>query len=197
MRGARLFGAPLARDRFPHTLVAHPMKLMRLFAALLGLFGSAALRADPLEIGAKAPVVTSVDQDGKPVALADLYAKGLVLVFFYPKADTSGCTKQACSLRDAYETLTARGVTVVGVSTDGVAAQKAFTEKHKLPYVLLADNDKKVINAFGVPATMGFASRQAYLIKDGVLVWRDLKASTEKQAADVLAALDAMGKPAG
>lgn len=173
------------------------MKLMRLVAALLGLFGSASLRADPLEVGAKAPVVSSVNQDGKPVALADLYAKGLVLVYFYPKADTPGCTKQACSLRDAYETLIQRGVTVVGVSNDSVAAQKAFVEKYKLPFILLADDDKKVINAFGVPATMGFASRQAYLVKDGVLVWRDLKASTEQQATDVLAALDAMGKPTG
>jgi peroxiredoxin Q/BCP len=173
------------------------MKLMRFFAALLGLFGSASLRADPLEIGAKAPVVTSVDQNGKSVALADLYAKGVVLVYFYPKADTPGCTKQACSLRDSYETLIQRGVTVVGVSSDSVAAQKAFGEKYKLPFILLADKDNTVINAFGVPSTMGFASRQAYLIKDGVLVWRDLKASTEKQAADVLAALDAMGKPAG
>ena len=173
------------------------MKLMRLFAALLGLFSASALRADPLEVGARAPALTAIDQNGQSIALADLYAKGWVLVFFYPKADTSGCTKQACSLRDAYETLTERGVTVVGVSTDGVAAQKAFMEKHNLPYTLLADNDKKVVEAFGVPTTMGFASRQAYLIKDGVLVWRDLKASTDQQAADVLAALDAMAKPKG
>lgn len=173
------------------------MKLMRLFAALLGLFSASALHADPLEIGARAPALTAIDQNGQSIALADLYAKGWVLVFFYPKADTSGCTKQACSLRDAYEALTDRGVTVVGVSTDGVAAQKAFMEKHRLPYTLLADNDKKVVNAFGVPTTMGFASRQAYLIKDGVLVWRDLKASTDQQAADVLAALDALAKPTG
>lgn len=173
------------------------MKFMRLLAALLGLFGAGTVHADPLEVGAKAPAVTALDQDGKTVALADLYAKGLVLVYFYPKADTPGCTKQACSLRDAYETLIQRGVTVVGVSADGVAAQKAFEEKYKLPFILLADDDKRVINAFGVPATMGFASRQAYLIKDGVLVWRDLKASTEQQAADVLAALDRLNNPAG
>ncbi len=173
------------------------MKHMRLLAALLGLFSAASLRADPLEVGARAPDVTAVDQHGKSVALGDLYPKGLVLVFFYPKADTSGCTKQACSLRDSYEALTDRGVTVVGVSTDGVRAQKAFADKHHLPYTLLADDDKKVIRAFGVPATLGFASRQAYLVKDGVVVWRDLDASTEQQAADVLAALDAMGKSAG
>jgi len=173
------------------------MKFMRLLTALLGLFSAASLRADPLEVGAKAPAVTAVDHNGQSIALADLYAKGVVLVYFYPKADTPGCTKQACSLRDAYETLIERGVTIVGVSADSVASQKAFAEKYKLPFVLLADADKKVIQAFGVPATMGFASRQAYLVKDGVIVWRDLKASTEQQAADVLAALDAMGKSAG
>lgn len=168
------------------------MKFMRLLSALLGLFAAGSLRADPLDVGSPAPVVASVDQDGKPVALADLYARGTVLVFFYPKADTFGCTKQACSLRDAYAVLTNRGVTVVGVSTDGVATQKAFQEKHNLPYTLLADTDRTVINAFGVPATMGFASRQAYLIQDGKVVWRDTKASTEQQAADVLAALDTL-----
>lgn len=172
------------------------MKLMSLLASLIGLFSATALRAAPLDVGARAPAVAAVDQNGKAVELGDLYSKGLVLVFFYPKADTSGCTKQACSLRDAYETLTERGVTVVGVSTDGVAAQKAFADKHHLPYTLIADNDKKVIGAFGVPATLGFASRQAYLVRDGVIVWRDLDASTEQQAADVLAALDAMGKTA-
>lgn len=173
------------------------MKLMRLLTALLGLFAAGSLRADPLEVGAQAPAVTGIDQDGKPVALGDLYRTGFVLVYFYPKSGTSGCTKQACSLRDSFESLVQRGVTVVGVSAEGAAAQKSFVDEYKLPFTILADADKKVINAFGVPTTMGFASRQAFLMKDGVVVWRDLKASTEKQAADVLAALDAMAKPAG
>ena len=110
-------------------------------------------------------------------------------MYFYPKADTGGCTAQGCSLRDAYADLTAQGVKVVGVSTDAVAAQKAFREKNRFPFPLLADTDKKVTAAFGVPTTLGFASRQAFLFKDGKLVWRDLKASTAQQAADVLAAL--------
>lgn len=173
------------------------MKLMRLFAALIGLLAAGHVRADPLEVGARAPAVAGTDQEGNSVELGELYEKGWVLVYFYPKAGTSGCTKQACSLRDAYETLAQRGVTVVGVSADGVAAQKDFQDEYKLPFTLLADPEKKVIRAFGVPTTMGFAARQAYLIRDGVVVWRDLKASTEKQAADVLAALDALAKPAG
>lgn len=155
------------------------------------------LRAEPLTVGADAPRLASTNQDGKAVNLGDLYGKGYVLVFFYPKADTSGCTAQACSLRDAYEDLTKRGVTVVGVSTDQTDAQKAFQAKYSLPFVLLADPEHKVVDAFGVPLRGTMASRQAFLIKDGKIVWRDLQASTAQQAADVLAALDTLGNKAG
>ena len=126
--------------------------------------------------------------------VAKAAGEGFALVYFYPKADTAGCTKQACSLRDAYATLGEKGMRVFGVSSDGVAAQKAFQEKYKLPFTLLADSDKKVIEAFGVPTRLGFASRQAFLFRDGKLVWRDLSASTEQQAADVLAAIEELAK---
>lgn len=152
---------------------------------LFGLIGKAA----ELEAGAKLPAVTVNDQDGNPVDLAAAGGKGWTLVYFYPKADTPGCTKQACSLRDAYATLTEKGVRIFGVSGDDEAGQKAFQQKFKLPFTLLADEDKKVMDAFGVPYMGGFAKRQAFLFKDGVLVWRDLTASTEQQAADVLAAI--------
>jgi peroxiredoxin Q/BCP len=82
-------------------------------------------------------------------------------------------------------------VKTYGVSIDPAKAQKAFREKYKLPFVLLADEDSAVVNGFGVPTKLGFASRQAFLFKDGKLVWRDLSASTDKQAADVLAWLAA------
>ena len=139
-----------------------------------------------------APKVEAVDQDGKTVKLADIYKKGLVLVYFYPKADTPGCTKQACSLRDAYEDLTKHGITIVGVSTDGTAAQKKFQGKYKLPFTLLADSDKKIVEAFGVSTFLGFSSRQAFLIKDGNVIWHDKKASTSKQAEDVLRIVNGM-----
>ncbi len=94
-----------------------------------------------------------------------------------------------CSLRDANEELQKKGVKVFGVSFDTVETQKAFAEAQELPYDLIADPDGKVVKAFGVPSRGKFASRQAYLFKDGKLVWRDLKAKTEGQAADVLKAL--------
>lgn len=159
--------------------------------SLFGWLRSFAAEASaPLELGAALPAVTATTHDGATVDLAAIGGKGFVLVYFYPKADTGGCTAQACSLRDAYATLTDKGVKVYGVSTDNVADQKAFHDKYSLNFPLLADPDKKVVKAFGVPTNLGgFASRQAFLFKDGKLVWRDLKAKTKEQADDVLAAI--------
>jgi len=151
---------------------------------------------EPLEIGAEAPRVTALNQDGESIALGDLYPGGDVLVYFYPKANTPGCTKQACSLRDDFEVLTEKGVTVVGVSNNSPEAQKKFQEKYNLPFTLLADEDKTVIRAFGVPTKWGLAARQVFLIRTGKVVWRDLSASTAEQDADVLAALDALDQDA-
>ncbi len=163
------------------------MKLRPLIAGFAFLTMSLFSSAEPLAVGAPAPAVSGVTETGAALALADVYAKHpYTLVYFYPKADTPGCTAQGCSLRDAFEDLTARGVVVIGVSTDKPAAQKAFKEKYNLPFTLIADHDKKVVEAFGVPTTMGFAKRQAFLIKDGKIVWADYNASTRQQADDVL-----------
>ena len=148
---------------------------------------------NPLELGARAPELKAIDHDGKTVDLAEAYKNHIVLLFFYPRANTSGCTAQACSLRDAYEPLTEKGVKIFGVSTDTTRAQTAFRNDHNLPFTLLADTDAKVIEAFGVPKRGNFAARQAFLIKDGVIVWRDLRASTARQAQDVLEALEKLG----
>lgn len=150
-------------------------------------------KAEPLAVGSLAPHVAATTETGATLVFADVYKKGFTLVYFFPKADTPGCTAQGCSLRDAYEDLTKRGVTVIGVSTDSVEAQKAFKEKYHFPFTLIADTDKKVLRAFGQDSLM-FASRQAFLIdKDGKVVWRDLKAKTKEQAADVLAVLKQLG----
>lgn len=164
--------------------------MKKFLLSLLSLLPIGGVQAEPLKPGDPAPAVEALDQDGKKVSLADLYKTGVVLVYFYPKADTPGCTAQACSLRDSFEALTDRGIKVVGVSMDPVEAQKKFQKKYNLPFTLLADENGKVVDAFGVPKRMNFASRQAFLIRDGQVVWRDLKASTEKQAADVLAAVE-------
>ena len=162
------------------------MKLRPLlvFSSLLALFTSAA-SAEPLKVGDAAPVVSAVTDTGTTLNLGDIYAKNTyTLVWFYPKALTGGCTKQGCSLRDANADLTAKGVAIVGVSTDTVEKQKEFKEVNHFPFPLLADTEKKVVKAFGQSAVM-FASREAYLIKDGKIVYKDAGVTSE-QAANVL-----------
>jgi peroxiredoxin Q/BCP len=164
---------------------------------LFSLFSTA--RAEPLAVGAPAPLVSGVTDTGARLDLGATYPKGYTLVYFFPKADTPGCTAEGCSLRDAYQDLSDKGVTVIGVSADDVPAQKAFKEKYHLPFTLLADQDHAVIDAFGVPLHRvplagALASRQSFLVnRDGKIVWRDLKASTKEQAADVLKALKELG----
>lgn len=99
--------------------------------------------------GDKAPDFSAVDQDGKTHTLADYKGKKLV-VFFYPKASTPGCTAEACDLRDNYHRFQAQNYELLGVSADSQAKQTKFKEKYELPFPLLADEDKSVINAFGV-----------------------------------------------
>jgi len=160
----------------------HILALTGLFIAMFSLSS-----ANPVAVGSDAPPASALDHTGKVVNLADIYAANeYTLVYFYPKADTPGCTAQGCSLRDAYEKLTDMGVAVVGVSTDSVKSQAAFREKFSLPFTLIADTEKAVIKAFGVGTTFGFSSRQAYLIKGGKVIYADYKGSTKNQADDVL-----------
>src|SRR6201997_4672632 len=102
-----------------------------------------------LDVNDKAPDITLEDQDGKEVSLKDFKGKTVIL-YFYPRADTPGCTKEACSFRDDYKKIQKTGVVLLGASPDTPAAQKKFQEKFHLPFSLLADKDKKLCNAFGV-----------------------------------------------
>ncbi len=101
-----------------------------------------------LPVGTEAPDFTAVDQHGHEVRLSDFRGKKVVL-YFYPKDDTPGCTKEACNLRDHYAELQAAGYVVLGVSADDVASHKRFAEKYGLPFPLLADPEKKIIQAYG------------------------------------------------
>lgn len=145
--------------------------------------------AEPLAVGQPAPRLTSITQTGDSIDLGQLYDRGPVLVYFYPKADTPGCTAQACNLRDNWEQLKTSGITVIGVSMDSTDDQKAFQQKYRLPFQLLADKEGAVVKAFGVPSLMGFAKRQSFLVVGGKIVWRDLSAKPSTQTQDVLAAL--------
>jgi len=170
------------------------MKLRPLLvlSSFLAMFSFA--RAEPLKVGDPAPAVTGTTETGAKLAFADVYAKQTyTLVYFYPKADTSGCTAQGCSLRDGYEALTAKGVAVIGVSHDDIADQKAFKDKNHFPFTLIADTDGKVTQAFGVPnyPMTSAAHRSAYLIKGGKIIYADYKGTTSEQAAVILKVITA------
>jgi peroxiredoxin Q/BCP len=174
-------------------MAGFPNSMKKLLAAALALIGMN-IHAEPLAVGAPAPDITATDENGKPVKFSDLYEQGeFTLVYFYPKADTGGCTAQACSLRDAIVDLKGLGVTVIGVSHDKPADQLAFKKKYELPFTLVADADGKVIEAFGVPTFPGgFSQRQSFLVKDGKIVWRSLAAKTKEHAQEVKDAITAL-----
>ena len=112
-----------------------------------------------LKVGDKAPDFKAIDQDEKEIKLSDFKGKKLVL-YFYPKASTPGCTTEAKNLRDHYSELKENGYEVVGVSADSPKRQKNFKEKNNLPFNLIADTDKKVINAYGVWGPKKFMGRE-------------------------------------
>jgi len=124
-----------------------------------------------LSAGAKAPDFTLNDQHGSPVSLRDFHDQKAVVVYFYPKDDTPGCTKESCAFRDQFTAFSDIGVEVIGISSDSERSHKAFAEKYKLPFKLLSDRDGKVRRAFGVPSSFGFVpGRVTYVIdKQGVI----------------------------
>ena len=137
-----------------------------------------------MDVNQKAPDFTLPDQNGEPVTLSTLKGKPIVL-FFYPRANTPGCTIEACGFRDQYGKLTRAGVTVLGISPDTSKAQKSFETKFSLPYTLLADADKEVATRYGVlkeknmygKKVMGI-ERTTFLVDEkGTIahVWRKVK----------------------
>ncbi|MBZ5665517.1 MAG: thioredoxin-dependent thiol peroxidase [Acidobacteriia bacterium] len=102
-----------------------------------------------MQVNDKSPDFSTTDENGKEVALKDFRGKTVVL-YFYPKADTPGCTKEACGFRDSYAAIKKTGVVLLGISKDTAASQKKFQEKFSLPFPLLADPEKKIANLFGV-----------------------------------------------
>ena len=146
-----------------------------------------------LKEGDKAPVFEGVDQNGKTVSLNDFKGKKTIL-YFYPKDDTPGCTAQACNLRDNYHALIAKGFQVVGISTDSVKSHKKFEDKYSLPFPLIADEEKKVVEQYGVWGEKKFmgknymgTNRTTFLIdEEGTIKKIITKPDTKNQTQQVL-----------
>ena len=124
-----------------------------------------------IKAGDKAPDFTLSSQSGEPVRLSDRVGERVVVLYFYPKDETPGCTKEACAFRDSYEVFTDAGAEVIGVSSDSVQSHAGFAGHHKLPFTLLSDQGGQVRKSYGVPATLGLLpGRVTYVIdRDGVV----------------------------
>lgn len=135
------------------------------------LLGSVAVRAESSvpKVGDKAPLFAGKDQDGKVWRLADVLRKQAVLLYFYPKDDTPGCTKEACGFRDRMDGIKQAGVQLIGVSFDSGESHRSFIAKHSLHFPLLADTEGKIADSYGVRiAGKPMAKRVSFLIgKDG------------------------------
>ncbi|MEH1870919.1 peroxiredoxin [Nostoc sp.] len=142
----------------------------------------------PLAVGTDAPAFTAKDTNGNTVSLSELKGKTVVL-YFYPKDDTPGCTKQACSFRDAQSQYQGKDIVILGVSADDEVSHQAFTQKYDLNFPLLADTDKSLIKAFDVDGG-GYAKRVTYVIDpNGKITHVDASVNTTTHASDVLASL--------
>ncbi len=127
-----------------------------------------------LQVGDKLPVFTLKDQNNTNFSVSDLIGKKAMVIYFYPKDDTPGCIKEACSFRDEFEDFKDLNVEVIGISSDNVKSHKKFAEKYKLPFTLLADTKKEVQKLFGVPRSiLGLIpGRVTYIInKNGIVIY--------------------------
>lgn len=147
----------------------------------------AAFAADMPKVGDSAPDFSVAASDGTTVHLKDYIGKGNIILYFYPKDDTKGCTIEACSIRDNFDAFKGLNATVLGVSFDSVDSHKSFIAKNNLPFVLLADTDKKIAMMYGVAdETSKHASRVTFVIdKAGKIAFVDPKVNPATHAAEL------------
>jgi peroxiredoxin Q/BCP len=145
-----------------------------------------------LEVGETAPDFTLNDQDGQPVTLSSFRGQKNVIVYFYPKDDTPGCTKESCSFRDQFAVFTDLGAEVFGISADSEASHKAFATKYRLPFRLLSDHGAKVRKAFKVPTILGLMSGRVTFVIDKQGVVRHVFNSQTNALKHVDEALDTL-----
>lgn len=147
-----------------------------------------------VEVGDPAPDFTLPSQSGEQVRLSEVWGRGPVVLYFYPKDETPGCTTEACTFRDSYEAFKEAGAEVVGVSSDSVRSHEGFAEKHRLPFLLLADEGGRVRKEYGVKATLGILPGRVTYVIDGQGVVRHVFSSQTGVQRHVHEALDALSE---
>jgi len=147
-----------------------------------------------LTVGDKIPEFSLPDQNGEQFRISDHLGQQALVIYFYPKDDTPGCTKEACSFRDSYEEFTDRNVKVIGISADDVESHKNFAKKHNLPFTLLADTKNEVRKLFGVKSNMLglIPGRVTYVVNEGgeIIYIFDSQLKATKHISEALTALD-------
>ena len=149
-----------------------------------------------LKIGDVAPDFSLLDERGLPVSLKDFHGKKIVVLYFYPKDFTPGCTAEACSFRDNYSSYEEKDAVVIGVSLDSVESHSRFSERNNLPFAILSDKSKEVAKAYGVLGIGGFlVKRMTFIIgKDGKITHVFPKVDVKQHSEEVLKALDELQK---
>ena len=148
-----------------------------------------------IQVGDRAPDFALPNAEGKPVRLSELLSKGPVVLYFYPKDETRGCTAEACSFRDDYEDFKAVGAEVVGVSSDSSASHASFAQRHRLPFVLLADTEGAVRKLYGVKGNLlGFLPGRVTYVIDRTGVVRHVFESQIQATRHVSEALEVLKK---
>jgi thioredoxin-dependent peroxiredoxin len=147
-----------------------------------------------VEVGDPAPDFTLPAQSGEQVRLSDVWKRGPVVLYFYPKDETPGCTTEACTFRDSYEAFKEAGAEVVGVSSDSVTSHETFASKHRLPFILLADDGGRVRREYGVKATFGILPGRVTYVIDGEGMVRHVFSSQTGVQRHVHEALDALSE---
>jgi peroxiredoxin Q/BCP len=149
-----------------------------------------------LKVGDTAPDFSLLDERGLPVSLKDYLGKNVVVLYFYPKDFTSGCTTEACSFRDNYRLYQSKGAVVIGVSLDTVESHSKFSEKYNLPFAILSDHNKEVAKAYGVLGLGGFLTKRVTFIinKNGKITRIFPKVDVTHHSEEVLKALEELEK---
>src|SRR5437764_1653138 len=160
------------------------MKRILLCAGVL-MLGFGKVQAEALKVGAPAPNFTAAASDGSPVEFKSVIGKAPIVLYFYPKDDTPGCTKEACSFRDNFAAFRKLDATIYGISYDSVESHKEFITKYKLPFVLISDKDHAIAKRYGADGLL-FAKRMTFVVdKSGKIAWINPKVDPSKNSQEL------------
>ena len=174
-------------------------KIFLMVVLAIGLFFGSKERSKTLSVGDPVPIFSLKDQNDSLFNIADFIGKKILVIYFYPKDESSGCTKEACSFRDQYDQFIKAGAMVVGLNAGTVESHRNFIQKHKLPFTLLSDPENKVLKMFGVKSKFFISGRETFVVDlNGKIVFTyDSFTNGPAHEKEALQFIDNMKKPPG